>query len=151
MRLSLTDIICVDMFRRASIRLLISMSLSLTLAVQAFAVGSLKSCHQKMRLTTAASMHQQDAISSHDRHGDMASVQLSGDSTQDRRSVPVKKVIASDRAACAACAGCSHAVALIPTFNIEIAPVEMSTLSFLPEYLSRVRNVANGLERPPRA
>jgi ferredoxin len=148
------------MFKRAPIRLLISLLLSITLGTQAFAVSSFKSCHERLRLMAALSVsHETDNSTDQHHHGNFVAAkhqsavtnQTRGDAHQAALKAPAKQVTDKDRTTCAACAGCAHAVALVYRVSDEIAPIAAASTTFLPTDLARARNVASGLERPPRA
>jgi len=143
-------------FRRFALLLL-----SLTLSTQAMAVLSFGACHQVKALlsatqvvvaasvvtsaddhsglsTTAATLHKQDSTAHHDTapHDTESSDSSNGDSS---------------RVKCAACAGCHLGSAVLPT-DIVVADIPKSeSTSFLEFTVPRVRNVASGLDRPPRA
>ena len=148
------------MFKRAPIRLLISLLLSITLGAQAFAVSSFKSCHQRLRVMAAPTMSHHADGSAHQHHHGNVMVATPESAATDPFSidadqmVPVaqsKQVTDKDRTACAVCVGCAHATALVYYFSNEISSFVALKTTFLPIDLPRVRNVASGLERPPRA
>lgn len=128
--------------------------LSLTLGVQAMAVASFGECHQAKALAsvaaTVATTHGQhsDAVAhhtaeaGHEKHGAAAAqnFDIDNQSTQD-----------SSRIKCAACAGC-HLCSVILISAMVLADIPVAELASFPEStVPRLRNVANGLERPPRA
>jgi hypothetical protein len=148
------------MFKRVPIRLLISLLLSITLGAQAFAVSSFKSCHQRLRVMVVLSVsHDTDGSAHKHHHGKVtvatpesaATDPLGSDADQTAPKAPTKQVTDNDRTTCAACAGCAHATALVYHVSNEIALIAATKTTFLPIELPRVRNVASGLERPPRA
>lgn len=139
-------------FRRFALLLL-----SLTLSTQAMAVVSFGACHQVKALLSAAHLTvgtdaeqyaQPNTVAvthhSHDRnthHGDAAHDSESSDSSKTEKS----------RVKCAACAGCHLCSAVLPAENV-VADIPKTGLTAFPEFtVPRVRNVATGLERPPRA
>ncbi len=137
-------------FRRALLLLL-----SLTLSMQAMAVASFGECHRAKALaalaaTVASTPHTQhgdatahyDATTGHDKHQPAAT---HNNDTGDRPAHD------GSRVKCAACAGCHlFSVLLIDASVVADIPVAESA-SFPESEVPRVRNVANGLERPPRA
>jgi hypothetical protein len=128
--------------------------LSLTFSMQAMAVASLGACHRAKALASA----EVSVTSSHQSHGDMSAHHAgkrthgddganaaTGGHSQDNPSQDASRV------KCAACAACHlcNVVLTTATINVDIPAVEST---FFPESsVPRVRNVANGLERPPRA
>lgn len=136
-------------FRRA-----LSLLLSLTLSMQAMAVASFGECHRARALASAAatvavtqaqysdSTAHHAAEARHEKHRGAAAhnTDSSDRPTQD-----------DSRIKCAACAGCHLcSVVLIETTVVADIPATDSA-SFPESAVPRVRNVANGLERPPRA
>lgn len=151
---------CFLRFRRFAFLLL-----SLTLSVQAMAVASLGACHRMKALSSviAVAAHgTQHAITKYEatqaprnpahemHHGSSAqhdSVQAGaslnhshGDSQND-----------GDRVKCASCAGCVLSCAVLPDAAFAVNIPAASVTKFLESTLPRVDNIANGLERPPRA
>lgn len=119
--------------------------LSLTLSAQAMAVASLGSCHRMKALTAVHQVsestphHHADSEAPHD--GLMHHAESSG------------KAPASDytRVSCAACASC-HLSIVIPNSVVVSADIPVVGATIFPaKKVPRVRNVASGLERPPRA
>lgn len=129
--------------------------LSLTLTAQSMAVASLGACHKAKALAllsaqvnvSASHRHHDDvtahAVSelSHNKHGAITTHGPdSDDSTQD-----------GSRVKCAACAAC-HLCSVMLTNEATTADTPMGGPASFPESIvPRVRNVASGLERPPRA
>ena len=145
-------------FRRFALLLL-----SLTLSTQAMAVISFGACHQVKALlsatqsaaparatvsahaehhsgssTTAATHHKHDGNAHPDAvpHGTESSDSSNGD---------------SGRVKCAACAACHLCSAVLPMENVVADIPKTGSTSFFEFTVPRVRNVANGLDRPPRA
>ena len=119
--------------------------LSLTLSAQAMAVASLGSCHRMKALTAVHQVseptphHHADSEAHHD--GSMHHAESSG------------KAPASDdtRGSCAACAAC-HMSSVITSSVIVLAYIPIRGATIFPDMeVPRARNVASGLERPPRA
>ena len=146
-------------FRRFALLLL-----SLTLSTQAMAVVSFGACHQVKALlsatqvvvaasakakvgahaehhfgasTTAAAHHEHDSAAHHDAapHDTESSDSSNGDGT---------------RAKCAACAGCHLGCAVLSADNAAADIPKSGSTAFLEFTVPRVRNVASGLDRPPR-
>lgn len=127
-------------FRRCILLLL-----SLTLSAQAMAVASLGVCHRMQALAAAhrvaapVAHHHADSVAH--EHGSM------------HHADPSNTAPASDdtRVGCAACAVCHLASAMPGALTVAAdIPVAGSTRFPLID-IARVRNVASGLERPPRA
>ena len=128
--------------------------LSLTFSMQAMAVASLGACHRAKALVSAET----NVTSPHKSHSDMAAHHASershgvdganaatGGHSKDNPSQDASRV------KCAACAACHlcNVVLTTATIDVDIPAVEPT---FFPESsVPRVRNVASGLERPPRA
>lgn len=128
--------------------------LSLTLSVQAMAVASLGECHRVKALASV----QASLAAKHSHHGD-ASAHLDTDHGHGKRgAATTQSNDAGDRPAqdgsrvkCAACAAC-HLCSVVPTTPTVLADIPAGGSVLFPEStVPRVRNVANGLERPPRA
>ena len=128
--------------------------LSLTLSVQAMAVASLGECHRvkavaslqaslaPMRAHHGEASAHRDADHGHGKHG--AAVAQDNDAG-DR---PTQE---ASRVKCAACAAC-HLCSVVPTTPTVLADIPAGGSVLFPEStVPRVRNVASGLERPPRA
>ena len=137
-------------FRRALLLLL-----SLTLSMQAMAVASFGECHQGKAL---ASMAAAVASTKHALHDDGAAHHVTETGHGERGAAVGHNNDSGDRPAkdgsrikCAACAGCHLcSVMLIDATVVADIPTAESA-SFPESEVPRVRNVANGLERPPRA
>ncbi len=127
-------------FRRCILLLL-----SLTLSAQAMAVASLGACHRIKAMTTvqepvlAAAHHHGDAAAHHDgavHHAD---------------AVNTSPWTEEARLSCAACAAC-HATSIIPNTETSLPDALVADATIFPDTdVPRARNVASGLERPPRA
>jgi hypothetical protein len=137
-------------FRRALLLLL-----SLTLSMQAMAVASFGECHRVKALaalaaTVTSTTHTQhgDASAHHDAatgHGKHRPAATHNNDTGERTTQD------DSRIKCAACAGC-HLCSAVLTDARVVADIPAAESALFPESIvPRVRNVANGLERPPRA
>lgn len=137
-------------FRRALLLLL-----SLTLSMQAMAVASFGECHRVKALaalaaTVTSTTHTQhgdasahrDAATGHDKH------QSAVAQNNDAGDLPAQD---NNRIKCAACAGCHLCSALLSDATVGADVPAAESASFPESAVPRVRNVANGLERPPRA
>ena len=127
-------------FRRCILLLL-----SLTLSTQALAVASMGACHRMKALTA---VHQMVAPTAHQHASAAAHHDGSMHHAGDHGKAPTGD---DTRVSCAACAAC-HLCSIILN-NVTVAadvPVEAST-RFPNIEVPRARNVASGLERPPRA
>jgi hypothetical protein len=139
-------------FRRFALLLL-----SLTLSVQAMAVTSFGACHRVKALLSTTPLtvyaHAQHPSGSsvtttedrvnhgHAHHGNAAHDTESND-TSSAENIRVK---------CAACAGCHLCSAVLLAENV-LADIPKTGLTVFMEFtVPRVRNVASGLDRPPRA
>lgn len=139
-------------FRRFALLLL-----SLTLSAQAMAVASFGACHRVTAALSAthlgADTHTEHAVhanmvvatdqkhDSHSHHGDASHEPDSNDSSKNEKS----------RVKCAACAGCHLLGAVLPAEHAVAEILKSESTHFLEFTVPRVRNVASGLERPPRA
>ena len=132
--------IYLSQFRRCFLLLL-----SLTLSAQAMAVASVGACHRMKALTA---VHQAAEPTAH-HHADAAA---HDDGSMHHADATGKSPASDDtRLSCAACAAC-HLCAVMP--NVEIALTDnpiASAAIFLDTDVARARNVASGLDRPPRA
>lgn len=128
--------------------------LSLTFSMQAMAVASLGACHRAKALALAEA----SVTAPHQGHGDVAPHHAGERNHRDEdanvtagghsKDAPSQDASRVKCAACAACHLCS-VVLTTATVDVDIPAVEAT---FFPESsVPRVRNVANGLERPPRA
>lgn len=139
-------------FRRFALLLL-----SLSLTTQAMAAASFASCHRVQALLSATQLtasapdqHRSRSISAavtHHQHGSFAH---HGDTAHDLESSHGSKSEKS-RVKCAACAACLLCSVVLPTENGLADVPKAASTSFLEFTVPRVRNVASGLERPPRA
>ncbi|GEM_PF-4118984 len=128
--------------------------LSLTFSMQAMAVASLGACHRAQALASA----EVSVTSPHQRHGDMAAhhdgERNQGDDGANAATGEHSKDSPSQdpsRVKCAACAAC-HLCSVVLTSTTIAVDIPDGDSTFFPESIvPRVRNVANGLERPPRA
>lgn len=130
-------------------RRLIILLLSVTLCTQAMAVASLGACHRMQALTAMTAMQMMAAPMAHD-HADAS---IAHHAAAMHHADPDGTVPASDgdRVSCAACAACHLSSVILNNVNISTdIPVAAATV-FADANLARVRNVASGLERPPRA
>lgn len=130
--------------------------LSLTLSAQSMAVTSLGACHNlrtlgalSSQVAVANSHHHESAASLHGgplgKHGHESVADAHGGDTQNRA------VQDGGRSACAACAACHLCTVVLPSSPLVVdIPVD-GAASFPESAVPRVRNVASGLERPPRA
>lgn len=130
--------------------------LSLTLTAQSMAVASLGACHKANAL---ALLSAQLNVSASHRHHQNVSSQL--DSTRgysEHVAVPAHGQDSDDdstrdgsRAKCAACAACHLCSVILTSASITADTPMGGSVSFPESIVPRARNVANGLERPPRA
>jgi hypothetical protein len=138
-------------------RRLLLLLLSLTLSAQAMAVASLGGCHQAKTVASthgdvAAAHRHHDATldhpaeeTDHSKHSQHGAVAAHGGDADERSTQE------GSRVKCAACAACQLCSVLL-TAEIVLADIPAGeTVSFLQSEVPRLRNVANGLERPPRA
>ena len=147
------------MFSLLKIRRFAFLLLSFTLSTQSMAVASFGACHQVKAalvasLTAGAAPHQHSggqasAILEHHSHQQSAQPDeghhaqhagLGGESSAD-----------GDRVKCAACAGCHLCSVVLTNPDVSVDIPALGSTSFPDLSVSRVRNVASGLERPPRA
>ena len=128
--------------------------LSVTLSVQAMAVASLGSCHRAKALATlqtsvvAMHAHGNGGSAHHDAdhgHVKQGAAAVHGGDAGDR---PTQD---GSRVKCAACAACHLCSVVLSTPTVHADIPAGGTASFPELAVPRVRNVANGLERPPRA
>lgn len=137
-------------FRRALFLLL-----SLTISAQSMAVASLGSCHQVKALAFAQASpislthaHHGEASAHHEAdhgHGKHIAAAANDNDAGDR---PLN---VGSRVKCAACAAC-HVCSVVLTTQTVLADIPADgSVSFPEPAVPRVRNVASGLERPPRA
>lgn len=119
--------------------------LSFTLSAQAMAVISLGACHRAKVMTTV----QASAPSGAHHHAEAAAHPHTSMHHADSTG---KAPVADDaRQSCAACAAC-HMASIIPNdVMILLGPLVATAAIFPNTDVPRARNVANGLERPPRA
>ena len=138
-------------FRRFALLLL-----GLTLGTQAMAVASLGACHQvkalsAMQLTVGSHADQQsvaDAVDMpHHRHDSHAH---HGAAAHDTESNGNPGDVGS-RVKCAACAGCHLCSVVLPAENVLADVLTTGSTAFPESAVARARNIASGLERPPRA
>ena len=142
----------MNYFRR--FRRFLLLLLSLTLSAQAMAVASFGACHQ----AKALALSQANVATSHGHHGD-ASAHPDTEHGHDNHGVAVahdedagdRPTQDGSRVKCAACAAC-HLCSVVLTTETIIADIPVGgSVSFPESAVPRVRNVANCLERPPRA
>lgn len=139
-------------FRRVALLLL-----SLTLSTQALAVVSFGACHQVKALLSAtqltAGAHAEHhssattiAVTYHKHDSDAHRVNVAHDDEANDSSTTE-----SNRVKCAACAGCHLCSAVLPADQVGADIPKSGSTSFVAFAVPRVRNVASGLDRPPRA
>lgn len=128
--------------------------LSLTLSAQAMAVASFGACHRAKAL---ASVETSVSVSRH-HHGDAVAHHTGerDDGHQSADSVANSHpkdggAQDSSRVKCAACAACHLCSVVLTNETIAVDIPAGESTSFPEAAVPRVRNVANGLERPPRA
>ena len=139
--------------------------LSLTLSTQAMAVMSFGACHQVKALLSATRVvvaapatvkvdahaeHHSGLLSiaaMHHQHDGNAHHGVAFHDTESSDSSNVD----SSRVKCAACAGCHLGIAVLPAKIVVADIAKTESTSFLAFTVPRVRNVASGLDRPPRA
>lgn len=139
-------------FRRFALLLL-----SLSLCMQAIAVTSFGACHQVKALLSASQV-MVGAHAEHDARSNAAAVTHHDDQSSAHHDDAIHDTQGSDsskteksRVKCAACAGCHLCSAVLQTENL-MADIANSGSEIFHEFtVPRVRNVASGLERPPRA
>ncbi len=127
-------------FRRCILLLL-----SVTLSMQVMAAASFGACH---RVKALIEVHQADAPPAH--HHDDSKAHHDGSMHHADSS---DKAPAGDntRVSCAACAAC-HLFSVVGNgVNVTTALPVAGAASFPDTEVARARNVASGLERPPRA
>ncbi len=137
-------------------RRLLFLLLSLTLSAQSMAVASLGACHKVKALALLSA--QVSVSASHRSHGDVATQHGSAHVHGKQGAVAAHSGDSEDRSTqdggrvkCVACAAC-HAFSVVLPTETALADIPVSGSVSFPESASpRVRNVANGLERPPRA
>jgi len=121
--------------------------LSLTLSAQAMAVASFGACHRTKALALISVY--QVTLPTADHHVDSAAHHGAPMHHADSSS----KAPADDgkRLSCAACAACHLSSFILNGDSVAVdIPVAPATV-FPNSELARARNVASGLERPPRA
>jgi hypothetical protein len=127
--------------------------LSLTLSAQAMALASLGACHRMKALVAieqvVLAMPHHGSSNAH-HHADSAAHDAS--STHDADSGASGTGSGDDkRVSCAACAVC-HLASAIPSTLTVAADIPVAGSSSFPRMdVPCARNVASGLERPPRA
>ena len=139
-------------FRRFALLLL-----SLSLCMQSMAVTSLGACHQVKALSSAAQVVG-GAHAQHDARLNAKAVTHHDDQSSAHHDDAIHDMQGSDssktdknRAKCAVCAGCYVCSGVLPAENL-MADISKSKSAIFHEVtVPRVRNVASGLERPPRA
>ena len=119
--------------------------LSFTLSSQAMAVASLGSCH---RMKALIAVHEATQPTAH-LHADLA---VHHDGSAHHTDSNGKAPATDDtRVSCAACAAC-HMSSAIFSRVIVSADIPVAGTMFFPDTeVPRARNIASGLERPPRA
>lgn len=137
-------------------RRFIFLLLSLTLSAQAMAVASMGACHRMNSLTKshriAASAHDHAAAAGHHLHahgGETAVPDSNGVQAADSGGTSTSGD--NGRGSCAACAACHVASAIL---NSELDLIDIprcGSVMFPALEVARLRPVASGLERPPRA
>ena len=141
-------------FRRFALLLL-----SLTLSTQAMAVVSFGACHQVKALLSATQVavvsvalasHHFGLSSTAATHHEHDSSSQQGAASHDTESSDSSNGDSS-RVKCAACAGCHLVSAVLPAENVVADIPKAGSTSFLEFIVPRARNVASGLDRPPRA
>lgn len=139
--------------------------LSLTLSVQAMAVASLGACHQVKALALAsANIASANIASVHDHHADQPAHRAAehrhghSHSHSEQAAHVALNTDADERPAeddgrvkCPACATCHLCSVLLTTPTVLADVPAGGSVSFVESTVPRVRNVASGLERPPRA
>ncbi len=128
--------------------------LGLTLSVQSMAVASLGACHK----AKAFASQQVKVAATHGHHGDVPANHAAKHDHGKHSAVTPHDGDPEDRSTqdgnrvkCAACAACHLCSVVLPTETAAAyIPTDESVL-FPESTVPRVRNVANGLERPPRA
>ena len=137
-------------FRRA-----LCFLLSLTLSMQAMAVASFGECHRiralsSLAATVASTTHTQrgDATAHHDAASGLGKHASTVEHGNDAGNPPTQD---GTRTKCSACAGCHLCTAVLINATVVADIPAAESASFPGSAVSRVRNVANGLERPPRA
>ena len=127
-------------FRRCILLLL-----SVTLSMQVMAAASFGSCH---RVKALIEVNQADAPPAH-HHADSTAHH---DGSMHHADSSDKAPASDDaRVSCAACAACHLSSVIANGVNVTAAvPIAGATI-FPDTEVARVRNVASGLERPPRA
>jgi len=139
-------------FRRFALLLL-----SLTLSTQAMAVVSFGACHQVKALLSATQL----TAGSHAEHHSIATTVAVTHHKHDSNAYHVsaayddeandKSTTESNRVKCAACAGCHLCSAVLLADHVGADIPKSESTSLLAFTVPRVRNVASGLDRPPRA
>ena len=127
-------------FRRCILLLL-----SVTLSMQVMAAASFGACH---RVKALIEVHQADAPPPH--HHDDSTAHHDGSMHHADSS---DKAPAGDntRVSCASCAACHLFSVIANGVNVTTALPVAGAASFPDTEVARARNVASGLERPPRA
>ena len=121
--------------------------LSLTLSAQAMAVASFGACHRMKALSLTAAHHV--ALPAVHHHIDSAAHDGAAMHHADS-SGPVPADDGS-RASCAACAACHVSNFILNDDSVTAHIPVASPTVFLDNEVARARNVASGLDRPPRA
>jgi len=136
-------------FRRCLLLLL-----SLTLSAQAMAVASFGACHRAKPLASV----EMSVSASRQHHGDSVAHQAGERNNGHHSADSVANGYPKDggpqdasRVKCAACAACHLCSVVLTNETVAVDIPAGESTSFPQVAVPRVRNVANGLERPPRA
>lgn len=134
-------------------RIYLWLFLSLTLSVQAMAVASLGECHQAKALASV----QANLASTHKHHWEAPAHHHAEHGHGNHGAAVVHDNDAGDRPTqdgsqvkCSACAACHLCSGVLTTQTVLADIPATGSVSFPESTAPRVRNVASGLERPPR-
>ena len=136
-------------FRRCILLLL-----SVTLSMQVMAAASFGACHRVKALIEVQEVHK--VHKAHEVAAPPAHHHADSTAHHDgsmHHADSSDKLPASDdaRVSCAACAACHLSSVIANGVNVTAAVPVAGAASFPDTEVARVRNVASGLERPPRA
>ena len=133
-------------FRRCILLLL-----SVTLSMQLMAAASFGACHRVKALIEVQEVHKAHEVAAPPAHHHADSTAHHDGSMHHADSSDKAPAGDNTRVSCAACAAC-HLFSVIGNgVNVTTALPVAGAASFPDTEVARVRNVASGLERPPRA
>jgi hypothetical protein len=126
---------------------IILLLLSLTLSAQAMAVASFGACH-RMKALALIAVHHVTLPTSHHHVDSAAHDGAAMHHAESSSTVPADD---GSRVSCAACAACHVSSFILNDDSVTAHIPVASPTVFQDNEVARARNVASGLDRPPRA